>query len=126
MNTQETFNLTKLRCEVAMQQALKCWQPQPRSEGIECPRCESRRIIKHGTPRNKQQYLCNDCCRTFHERSKIECHCLIPGKQPCCQDCPKFKLFLDLVKQNVDALRELSQQELLCLLEPNSSASSDK
>jgi ribosomal protein S27E len=112
MNTQETFYLNKLRCEVAMQQALKSWQPKPQFEGVECPRCQSRKIVKYGSPRGTQRYFCNGCRRAFTERPKIECHCLIPGQQPHCQDCPHFKKFLGSVKQRVDSLRGLTLQEL--------------
>ncbi len=112
MNPQETFYLNKLRCEVAMQQALKEWQPSPRSSGIECPRCQSSKIVRYGSPRGKQRYFCNGCRRAFTERPKIECNCLIPGQQSSCQDCPHFKKFLAQVKQRVDSLQGLTLQEL--------------
>ncbi len=112
MNTQEIFYLNKLRCEVAMQQALKDWQSSPQFSGIECPRCQSRQIAKNGCPGGTQRYLCNSCGRAFKERPKIECHCLIPGQQPSCQECPHFKKFLGSVKQRVDSLRGLTLQEL--------------
>jgi len=120
MNTQEIFYLNKLRCEVAMQQALQDWQSSPRFDGIECPKCQSRKISKNGCPKGTQQYLCNSCGRVFKERPKIECHCLIPGQQPFCQDCPHFKKFLGSVKQKADGLRGLNLQELQSLLSPSS------
>jgi hypothetical protein len=123
MNPQEAFYLNKLRCEVAMQQALKEWQPKPRSSGIECPRCQSSKIVRYGSPGGKQRYFCNGCCRAFTERPTIECHCLVPGQQPHCQDCPQFKEFLALVEQKVDGLRGLNQQELQSLLSPSSAIS---
>ena len=116
MNTQETFYLNKLRCEVAMQQALEDWQFSPQFEVVECPRCQLRKIVKSGSLGGTQKYFCNGCRRAFTERPKIECHCLIPGQQPHCQDCPQFKKFLDLVEQKVDGLRGLNPQELQSLL----------
>jgi hypothetical protein len=119
MNPQKTFYLNKLRCEVAMQQALQEWQPLHRSSGIECPRCQSPKIVRYGSPGGKQRYFCNGCDRAFLERPTIECHCLVPGQQPHCQDCPQFKEFLDLVEQKVDGLRGLNPQELQNLLSPS-------
>ncbi|MBD0344261.1 MAG: IS1 family transposase [Coleofasciculus sp. Co-bin14] len=123
MNPQETFYLNKLRCEVAMQQALKEWQPSPRSSGIECPRCQSPKIVRYGSPGGKQRYFCNGCRRAFTERPKIECNCSHPGQQSSCQDCPQFKEFLALVEQKVDGLRGLNQQELQSRLSPSSGIS---
>jgi hypothetical protein len=37
MNAKSDFYLNKLRCEVAMQQALQEWQPKPKTYGMECP-----------------------------------------------------------------------------------------
>ncbi|BAZ51961.1 hypothetical protein NIES4103_46200 [Nostoc sp. NIES-4103] len=112
MNTQKIFDLNKLRCEIAMQQALQEWQPQPRTYSIECPRCNSTLLVKCGRANGVQKYLCNDCDRTFKERPRFVCECLIPGHQPNCQSCPQFKEFLGLVKQKMDELRFLSFQEL--------------
>ena len=122
MNTQEIFYLNKLRCEVAMQQALQDWQFSPQFEGVECPRCQLRKIVKSGSPEGTQKYFCNGCRRAFKERPriKIECHCLVPGQQPYCQDCPQFTEFFALVEQKVDGLRGLNLQELQTLLSPSS------
>lgn len=112
MNTQKIFDFNKLRCEVAMQQALQEWQPQPKIYGLECPRCNSTRLVKIGRPDGIQKYVCNDCDRTFKERPRFVCECLIPGHQPKCQSCPQFQEFLALVKQKMDELRCFSFQEL--------------
>lgn len=112
MNPKETFYFNKLRCEVAMQQAVQEWQSSPRFEIIECPRCKSPNTSKNGCRRGTYRYLCNSCRRIFKERPKFECYCLVPGQQPSCQDCPHFKRFLGSVKQKVESLRGLSWQEL--------------
>lgn len=115
MNTQKIFDLNKLRCELAMQQALQKWQPQPKTYGLECPQCNSTRLVKSGRYNGIQKYLCNDCDRTFQERPRFVCECLIPGTQLKCQSCPQFKEFLILVKQKMEELRCLSLQELQSL-----------
>ncbi|HLO85334.1 MAG TPA: hypothetical protein VK203_10025 [Nostocaceae cyanobacterium] len=101
MNTEEQFLLNKLRCELAMQQALQSWHPKPRVFGIECPRCKSDIIGKHGTIKGVQKYICKSCHRTFIERAKLVCDCLIPGQQLKCQRCPQFKEFLEIVKERM-------------------------
>lgn len=112
MNAQETFYLNKLRCDIAIQQALSSWRPLPQFSGIECPRCQSRELVKRGLENGKQRYICRGCQRSFTEKPKIECNCLIPGNQPKCQDCPQFKQFLTLVKQKMNGLQGLGFHEL--------------
>ncbi|MBD2681726.1 IS1 family transposase [Nostoc paludosum FACHB-159] len=113
MNTQESFNLNKLRCEVAMQQALQSWQPKPQIYGMECPKCKSHLLGKHGRePDGVQRYICKNCSRVFRARPLMACNCLIPGKELSCQSCPQFQEFLDIVKQKMDILRFLSFEEL--------------
>jgi transposase-like protein len=36
-------------------------------EGLQCPRCRSESVIKHGSYREYQRYLCKDCDRTFND-----------------------------------------------------------
>jgi DNA-directed RNA polymerase subunit RPC12/RpoP len=120
MNTQETFYLNKLRCEVAFQQALSSWQPPLQLEGIECPRCQSRKIVKRGRERGKQRYICRGCQRAFTERCQFKCDCEIPGRLLKCQDCPEFMQFLSVVKQKADTLRGLNQEELRRILSDES------
>lgn len=113
MNTQESFNFNKLRCEIAMQQALQSWQPKPQVYGMSCPKCNSNLIGKSGRePDGVQRHVCKNCDRVFRARPLITCNCLIPGKELRCQSCPQFQEFLEIVKQKVDDLRFLSFQEL--------------
>ncbi|MEM8677076.1 MAG: IS1 family transposase, partial [Cyanobacteria bacterium P01_G01_bin.67] len=32
---------------------------------MQCPRCESKKIVKNGRRKDKQNYLCRDCNRQF-------------------------------------------------------------
>ena len=34
-------------------------------DGLYCPRCQSESVIKHGSFREYQRYLCKDCDRTI-------------------------------------------------------------
>ena len=38
-------------------------------EGLQCPRCRSESVIKHGSYREYQRYLCKDCDRTFNDKT---------------------------------------------------------
>jgi transposase-like protein len=38
-------------------------------EGLCCPRCRSESVIKHGSYREYQRYLCNHCDRTFNDKT---------------------------------------------------------
>jgi hypothetical protein len=123
MKTQESFYLTKLRCEIAMQQALLEWQPvkldSQQDCELKCPRCQSTNIGTRGRAENgRQRYNCWGCRRSFTEQPKVEwhCNCLTPGSIPKCQDCPDFHPFLQLVKLKAETLRSLSEQELQQLL----------
>lgn len=104
--------LNKLRCELAMQQALQEWQVKPQIYGMECPKCKSNQIWRCGISEGVQRYQCKNCQRRFQNRLQLVCDCLIPGKQVKCQDCPQFKEFLEIVKQKVDTLIDLSEIDL--------------
>ena len=38
-------------------------------DGLYCPRCRSESVIKHGSYREYQRYLCKDCDRTFNDKT---------------------------------------------------------
>jgi transposase-like protein len=38
-------------------------------EGLYCPHCRSESVIKHGSYREYQRYLCKDCGRTFNPKT---------------------------------------------------------
>ena len=38
-------------------------------DGLYCPRCRSESVIKHGSYRTYQRYLCKDCDRTFNPKT---------------------------------------------------------
>ena len=38
-------------------------------DGLYCPRCQSESVIKHGSFREYQRYLCKDCDRTFNPKT---------------------------------------------------------
>lgn len=112
MNTEEQFLLNKIRCEVAMQETLKSWHSKPMTSEIECPRCKSNQISKHGSFQGVQKYICKKCKRTFLERPIFICDCSIPGELLKCQRCPQFKDFLEIIRDRINSLATLSLLEL--------------
>ncbi|WP_445243541.1 MULTISPECIES: transposase [unclassified Microcoleus] len=117
MNIQDLFNLTKLRSEVAMQQALPHWQPKAQSEGLQCPRCDSRHVAGRGYTENRtRRYICRGCGVSFTEIAKFDCRCQNPGTLPKCQDCPSFQEFLPALKEKVRGLHNKNREELDALL----------
>ena len=38
-------------------------------DGLYCPHCRSESVIKHGSYREYQRYLCEDCGRTFNPKT---------------------------------------------------------
>ena len=38
-------------------------------DGLYCPRCRSESVIKYGSYREYQRYLCKDCDRTFNTKT---------------------------------------------------------
>ncbi|MEG4962655.1 MULTISPECIES: IS1/IS1595 family N-terminal zinc-binding domain-containing protein [unclassified Microcoleus] len=118
MNIQDLFNLTKLRSEVAMHQALPHWQSKAQSEGLQCPQCASRHVVKDGYHQQNRipRYVCRGCGVSFTEIAKFDCRCQNPGTLPKCQDCPSFQEFLPTLKEKVRGLHNKNREELDALL----------
>lgn len=38
-------------------------------DGLYCPRCQSKSVINYGSYREYQRYLCEDCDRTFNDKT---------------------------------------------------------
>ena len=39
-------------------------------DDLQCPRCRSSSVIKYGSYRAFQRYLCKDCDRTFNDKTR--------------------------------------------------------
>lgn len=111
MKFQTVFNLNQLKCEIAMQRALKQWQG-PKVYGAECPFCGSTDYGKYCVENGKQRYRCRGCKRRFTERNQFECACQIPGRMTRCHECPGLQEFVELARQYSDKLRGLDLEQL--------------
>ncbi len=124
MKFQDVFNLNQLRCEIAMQRALKQWKG-PKVYGTECPFCGSTEYVKHSVENSKQRYRCRGCKRRFTERPQFECFCQTPGKTTNCQECPGFQAFVEVMRRYTAEFRGLNLQELQNLKEKLESMGSE-
>lgn len=115
--TKSTFDLIKLRAEVAMQQVLVEHGHQPRVYGRECPFCQSTDFVKYCLENGKQRYRCRSCKRRFNERPVFECDCLVVGQALKCQDCPQFQSIMQAAKQRIRELADWSVEELQVVLQ---------
>jgi len=111
MKFQDVFNLSQLKCEIAMQRALKQWQG-PKVYGTECPFCGSPDYVKYSLENGRQRYRCRGCERRFTERTQFECSCQIPGKMTRCHECPGFQAFVEVTRQYTAELQGLNLQQL--------------
>ena len=41
-------------------------------DGLQCPRCRSSSVIKYSSYRAFQRYLCEDCDRTFNDKTHTD------------------------------------------------------
>ena len=111
MNPKTQFKLNKLRTKIALQEAIKGWQPDVQAP-IECPSCQSTEVRQRMRSRNGNTHICRGCGQNFSEELLTGCRCWYPGRLERCQDCPLFQSILPLVKQRASSLRSKSLQEL--------------
>jgi transposase-like protein len=111
MNAKIQFKHNKLRSQIALQEAIKSWQPDIQAP-IECPLCNSTEVRQRMRFRNGNIYICRSCDQNFSEELLSGCRCWYPGRLQKCQNCPLFQSILPLVKDKVSSLRSKSLQEL--------------
>jgi len=58
------FNVLRSEASTASLLEQVRWQ-----DGLYCPHCRSESVIKHGSYREYQRYLCKDCGRTFNPKT---------------------------------------------------------
>jgi hypothetical protein len=115
MNAKTQFKLNKLRTKIALQEAIKGWQPDVQAP-IECPFCQSTEVRQRMRSRNGNTHICRECGQNFSEELLSGCRCWYPGRLQKCQDCPGYQSILPSVKQRACSLRTQSLQELESVL----------
>ncbi len=111
MSAKTQFKLNKLRTKIALQEAIKGWQPDVQAP-IECPFCQSTEVRQRIRSRNGNTHICRDCGQNFSEEVLSECRCWYPGRLQKCQNCPLFQSILPSVKERASSLRSKSIPEL--------------
>jgi insertion element IS1 protein InsB len=57
------YFINALKANKMMQSGTSCYRV---SDGVSCPNCKEKRVVKNGTTKNKkQQYYCKDCGKRF-------------------------------------------------------------
>jgi hypothetical protein len=111
MNPKTQFKLNTLRTKIALQKAIKGWQPDVQAP-IECPFCQSTEVRQRLRSKNGNIYVCRGCDQNFSEEVLSGCRCWYPGRLQKCQNCPLFQSILPSVKERASSLRSKSIPEL--------------
>lgn len=63
-----------LNSDTAFKDIVSEIQKKRYSSGFFCPRCESKKVVRFGSYRSRQRYLCTSCKKTFTDLSKTALH----------------------------------------------------
>jgi len=94
--------------EIALNEALRGWHP-PVSGQLHCPFCQSTRIYQRCQRKNGMTHGCRDCSEPFSEELVQQCRCVRPGKFAKCLSCPQYQFISQMMKFNIEQLRQLSE-----------------
>ena len=111
MKMQERITLKRKITEIALNEAIRGWQAPvqgPRS----CPFCQSDRVYRRMQSKNGMTCGCKDCGQPFSEELIQQCRCVRPGVWAKCVSCPQYQTIRELMKFNIDQLRNLSGVEV--------------
>ncbi|MBD2065973.1 hypothetical protein H6F93_00195 [Leptolyngbya sp. FACHB-671] len=111
MNLQERISLKQKITEIALNEAIRGWQP-PVSGQLYCPFCKSDRIYRRMQIKNGMTHGCRECKQSFSQELVQECRCVRPGNFAKCVMCPQYQRIRELMKFNVEQLRDLSKREV--------------
>lgn len=110
MYLQEKLLAKKLRCELAMQAALKEWCREVVE--LKCPACGSKKIGTRPGLTGKSPRFCPTCKHCFNQPDNFVCDCPQPGSQGNCHDCPNFRRLMAVVKVKAEALESFCHEDL--------------
>lgn len=109
MQIQKRLELTQKIATIALNEALRGWQP-PVQGPLHCPFCQSTQIYQRPQRKNGMTHGCRDCDRQFSEELVQQCRCVRPGKFVKCLSCAQYQRIRELMKFNIDQLRHLSEE----------------
>ncbi|MBW4422646.1 MAG: hypothetical protein KME13_26120 [Myxacorys californica WJT36-NPBG1] len=109
MRIQKRLELTQKIGTIALNEALRGWQPPVQGQ-LHCPFCQSAQIYQRAQRKNGMTHGCRDCDQQFSEELVQQCRCVRPGKFVKCLSCPQYQRIRELMKFNIDQLRHLSEE----------------
>ncbi|MBW4611465.1 MAG: hypothetical protein KME22_30850 [Hassallia sp. WJT32-NPBG1] len=115
MDAKTLFYLNSLRTKIAFKEAVQDWKPQIQGP-MKCPLCESEKVYIRMSPQDGNTHICQSCKQNFSREMLPGCQCVRPGNLMKCLDCPRFEVFIELLKEKVSGLQGLNRQELKKLL----------
>lgn len=111
MSIQVRISRKRKITEIALTEAIRGWSP-PASGPLHCPSCQSDRVVRRMQRKQGMTYLCKDCSKSFSEELLRQCRCVRPGKFTKCLSCPQYQRIRELMKANIEQLRDLSETEV--------------
>lgn len=111
MNELRTFEISKKRTLIAMQEWLRGWQ-MPSISRVHCPICKSQKVNKRMKPSQGKIYRCSECHQDFSLEDFAECRCTYPGGLLKCIDCKHYKDMMCYVECRKPQLEHFSEEQL--------------
>ena len=111
MNMKERVSLKGKITKIALNEAMKGWQP-PVSGPLHCPFCKSEQVYQRMQRKDGMTHGCKECGQSFSEELVQECRCVRPGKFAKCLSCRYYQPIRELMKSNVEQLRYLPEVEV--------------
>ena len=111
MNEFETFEISKKRTLVAMQEWLRTWQ-SPSLGPLYCPYCKAQKVRKRLQSKQGKTHQCSACRQNFSLEDLPECRCFYPGRFPKCTDCPHYQRMMAYVSRRKPQLEPCTEGQL--------------
>lgn len=108
---EERITLKAKITEIALNEAIRGWQP-PAQGQLYCPFCQSDRIYRRMQRKDGMTHMCKACEQSFSEELIQQCRCVRPGMLAKCLKCPQYQRISELMKFNIEQLRDLSETEI--------------
>lgn len=115
MSMYERISLKRKITEIALNEAIRGWK-SPVSGPLHCPFCQSDRTYQRMQQKNGMTHGCRECEKLFSEELVQQCRCVRPGKLAKCLSCPQYQRIRELMKFNVEQLRDLSETKVTQIL----------
>lgn len=111
MNEFETFEISKKRTLVAMQEWLKAsWSPSVAP--LYCPHCKAQKVVKRFESKQGKTHKCSACKQDFSLEDLPECRYPYPSRFPKCLDCTHYQRMMAYVSRRKPQLETFTEGQL--------------